>query len=113
MRQMKLVGLIRKLVRKATGLVKFGRHDTHQKDEHTHCRAWMYGIGSFGGNGSLYVAGRRWAGMLIWREGRYAPETVAWCAFMEIVGFYAGIHRINGESHNWIFLDVQIESKDG
>ena len=40
-------------------------------------------------------------GILAWREGNNG--TTAWLALIELVGFYTGIHRIDGRNHNWVF----------
>ena len=84
-------------------LAKCGRHDTRRKDEGTHLRAWIRGVGSWGANGSLYLGDRRLVAVLVWREGSHASDTIAWLALLEVVGFYVGAHRINGKSYNWVF----------
>ena len=53
--------------------------------------------------GAYMLGDRRLVAVLVWREGKHAPDTIAWLALFEIAGFYVGIHRINGQSHNWVF----------
>ena len=83
-------------------MIKFVRFGWHKdRVDHSSFVTWKrHGMRDVGTNGMLQVRNRRVFGWVCWWN---TVSTPAWCAFVEVFGFYAGIHRIDGENHNWVF----------
>ena len=80
-------------------MIRFGIHKG-RVDRRSFVAWRRHGLRDVGTNGMVHIRNRRLFAWVVWRNDVGTP---AWCAFVEVFGFYAGVHRIAGKNQNWVF----------